>query len=70
MARLDNSSEFVVEYFDLDFDPDDPGKTGPIDLCKICARSFDPSLEIEHPPYEDWDKACAICGNELIEDDN
>lgn len=70
MARFDSSSEVIIEYFGLDFDPEDPGKTGPVDLCKECSKWFDPSLEIDHPPYEDWDKYCAMCGNSLTEEDN
>lgn len=70
MPRLDNSSDEIILAFDLNFDPEDPGKTDTIDLCWWCALSFDPSFEIEHPPYENWDKQCKICHKPLTSKDN
>lgn len=72
MPRLDNSSIEVINYYDIsDFDPDDPGKSDTVDLCVYCFDKWkSDGLEIEHPPYEDWDKTCKECGCPLEEVDN
>lgn len=73
MPRLDNSSEDVVEYFKLDFNPEDPGATEPIDVCQDCFEGdLDELPTCEHPPYdEQWPRyTCYWCGAKLEDYDD
>jgi hypothetical protein len=66
MPRLDNSHPEVIEYFELDYDPEDPGKTPPVDICLSCYYfGMWEANTIDHPPYEDGDYKCASCGKKL-----
>ena len=73
MPRLDNSDPDVIEWFDLEYDPEDPGATRPIDVCKDCAEDMwtPEQAALDHPPYEDdgWYN-CEECGIALGEEDN
>jgi hypothetical protein len=71
MTRIDNSDPEMIKLFDLEFDPTDPGRTEPVDLCRGCFRKLEdfesehPSYEEQFPPYE-----CFSCGEELTEEDD
>lgn len=71
MPRIDNSNDDVIGSFGLEFDPDDPGKTNPVDLCWYCfVQEGWEGFDIDHPPYDDGDYTCYICGATLMSDDN
>jgi hypothetical protein len=82
MPRLSNEHPFVEEWFGHKFNHDNPGDTGPVDVCLDCARLiqsewasspvFDGEAieEYEHPPFEDTDYVCDECGAELTSADN
>ena len=54
MPRLDNSDYAVIEWFELDFDEDDPGATEPVDVCIDCwINELNHLPNIEHPSYGD-----------------
>lgn len=63
MPRVDNSNEVVIEIYELEFDPDNPGETPPVDLCNECfAFWVNRDVEIEHPDYGDDRYMCIECG--------
>lgn len=80
MPRLDNSNPKNLEILRYwgekrwvkvePFDDDDPDATPPMDVCLDCYvnyfRKVDDGL-VEHPPYDDDDYYCTICGQELGE---
>ena len=73
MPRLDNSDVDVIEFYDLAFDEDDPGKTPPIDLCYDCfLYDWGPGLgiEIEHPSYSLDEYRCYTCKEPLTAEDD
>lgn len=73
MPRLDNTSNHIIEEFELSFDPDDPGNTPPVDLCHECWAYDgwgDTGLEIDHPPYDENDYMCFDCKKPLTTKDN
>ncbi len=65
--RIDNTDESVIEYYDLNFDPDDPGATEPVDLCGFCSAGWPEEIRIDSPPHNETDK-CSECGDSLILD--
>lgn len=62
--RLDNSDEKVIEFYDLYFDPDDPGMTEPVDLCDNCSVGWSEELFIDTPP-DQIVFICFECGREI-----
>ena len=60
--RLDNSSDVIINHFDLDFDTSDPGATEPVDLCLDCLLLWMDKYTIDSPPYNDGEYNCAECG--------
>ncbi len=73
MPRLDNSDTTVTEYYELEFDPNDPGATEPIDICDICYnqwRKHNLGLCVDHPNYNEVSYSCLECENPLTEQDN
>lgn len=75
MPRIDNSSDEIIDFFDLDYDPDDPGDTPPVDLCANCwleaiIKNELDGYEIEHPNYEDDYYRCHSCDALLTAMDN
>lgn len=73
MPRLDNSHQEVIEWFGLNFDPEDPGATPPVDVCADCAEGmWEPEQAgVDHPPYEEeGGYICCECGVELTGDDD
>lgn len=64
--RLDNTNSLVIDWLELDFDPNNPGATPPADCCLDCVRVqfHDDDIldfEIDHPPYSDGEYTCAVC---------
>lgn len=72
MPRYDNGTSEVIDLFRLRFDPADPGRTSPVDLCRTCAGALQrfpdaclgvkrpglsPDMECDHPPYEEQEPA-------------
>lgn len=70
MPRLDNSAIEVQEAFGYEFNYNDPGDTGPIDVCIDCYDWLGLPGDCAHPPYEDLDYVCEQCGKLLTEEDN
>jgi len=73
MPRLDNSDELVIYDFELNFDPDDPGATNPVDICNVCEWQIGLGtypVIFYHPPYEDGEYYCAICKARLADCDD
>jgi hypothetical protein len=69
MMRIDNSDNDVIMFYRLDFNPDDPGMTEPVDLCFRCC-TWEKDILIDHPDYEDDDYFCLECGTRLTRHDN
>ena len=79
MPRIDNSidANLVIirawgqrQFRIVSFDPDDPGRTPPIDVCQSCQGEFQLVGDVEHPPYVDGAYHCAICQVLLTIDDD
>jgi len=70
MPRFDPYYAEIQIEFDLEYDPEDPGATDPVDLCMDCAAAFDEEMTCDHPPYEELDYRCRICGKPLTEEDD
>jgi hypothetical protein len=73
MPRLDNGAPEVINFYEYDHNPDDPGATPPVDVCCDCmAELWEGADEVSHPPYEDQYPAyrCYDCGRPLLEEDN
>lgn len=72
MPRLDNSDEAVIGAYGSIFDPDDPGRTEPVDLCEFCCCAWRGAgiKDVEHPDYRDDVYHCTECGARLIGADN
>jgi len=72
--RLDNSNQEVISYYDLTFNPEDPGAAPPIDLCRSCWENIWGGREdvlCDHPPYEEVGPyECYECEAGLGENDN
>ena len=81
MPRLDNSLASNLEtlrewgefqWSHIEFDPSDPGKMPPMDVCRHCHRELfanDDGL-VEHPSYADDAYFCTACQRRLDEDDD
>jgi hypothetical protein len=54
-----------------DFDKDDPGTSGPFDLCNQC---YDDEAcfgqDVDHPPYQEEEYNCDLCNKPLEQIDN
>lgn len=81
MPRLDEGHPAVIKYFGLRYNGDDPGATGPVDVCRFCAEQWehyqsaeDLCTDVSHPPYEEQYPPdvyfCADCGEPLTAEDN
>lgn len=81
MPRLDNSNPHNlavlqewggVRWDDVAFDPEDPGDMPPMDVCSHCLEEYFPWEDgaVEHPPYDSLRYTCAVCADELGEDDD
>lgn len=71
MPRLDNSNCDVLEVYGLEFDPNDPGKTPPVDLCDDCSNSWlNANIFIDHPEYGNDIYICTECGTILTSFDD
>ncbi len=63
--RLDNTSKEVIAYYELKFNPNDPGETLPVDLCWDCHLGLPDFLLIDHPDYRDGKYYCFECKKPL-----
>lgn len=70
MPRLEITQE-IIDYYDLEFDENDPGATQPIDLCDGCYWLIHPhAYTNDHPPYDLEDYDCHACGERLTAEDD
>lgn len=81
MPRLDNSDARNLSvlrewggrsWANIQFNPDDPGDMPPMDVCRHCHYEYcrhDDGL-VAHPLYDGEGYHCAICMNELTEEDD
>lgn len=72
MPRLDNQDPQVIEEFELEVVPGDPGATKPVDVCEECYEADweDEAETVEHPPYESGFYLCDQCRVPLHRRDN
>ena len=79
MPRLDNSNKHNLETlrewgdtvkWSADFNPDDPGRMSPMDVCRYCYIDHSLIGNVEHPSYADDFYQCACCINQLDETDD
>ena len=81
MPRIDNSIDMNLrivrawgarQFRIVSFDPDDPGRTPPIDVCQSCQGEFQLVGDADHPSYAEAcsEYRCAICQAPLTADDD
>jgi len=75
VAEIEKDVRSAKSALDDDPERDDmPGIIGPLDLCEQCSFelfvNFGHAADVPHPPYEDYDYECFLCGERLTNKDD